>query len=110
MILAAAASAMLSASTHAQNAPTAPAQAPPPRQTPIPAPAAQPPDPELDMPDTDTAKRVTGYAGDQAVGGADCRTTCDKAYYLCLSNDDSGQCPTGWTRCLTACPAHSSNF
>jgi hypothetical protein len=82
-----------------------------PRQTPAPAVAPPPrtPDPELDLPDTDTAKRVTGL-GDEAVGGADCRTQCHTAYYMCLSADDSGGCPTAWTQCLNACPAHSSNF
>ena len=78
-----------------------------------PAPVALPPrapDPELDLPDTDTAKRIGGYADEDAVGGADCRTGCDKSYYLCLAVDDSGRCPVSWTQCLTACPAHSSNF
>jgi hypothetical protein len=102
---------MLAASAGAQPVqPLAPAKTAP--QTPIP-PAALPPlppDPELTTPDTDTTKRVQGYAGDQALGGADCRTQCDKAYYLCLAVDDSGQCPTTWTQCLTACPSHSSNF
>ncbi len=90
--------------------PAAPAK-PAPQQTP--APVALPPrapDPELDLPDTDTAKRIGGYADQNAVGGADCRTGCDKTYYQCLAVDDSGQCPASWTQCLTACPAHSSNF
>jgi hypothetical protein len=78
-------------------------------QTPIP-PAALPPDPALTTPDTDTAKRVRGYAGDQRLGGADCRSQCDKTYYLCLAVDDSGRCPTSWSQCLAACPSHSSNF
>jgi hypothetical protein len=118
LVLAAAMCAALSASTHAQNAPAA--AIPPPgsavKATLIPKSAAPSPSaalpthPELDMPDTDTAKRVTAYAGDQAVGGADCRTNCDKAYYMCLTNDDGGQCPTSWNRCLIGCPAHSSNF
>ena len=108
-------SAMLTAGADAQTAAPmvtvpVPAKAAP-RQTPAPiiAPAPRTPDPELDLPDTDTAKRVTGLGG-EAVGGADCRTQCHTAYYMCLSTDDSGGCPTAWTQCLNACPAHSSNF
>jgi hypothetical protein len=80
-------------------------------KTPTPAIALPPrtPDPDLDLPDTDTAKRVTGL-GAEALGGADCRTQCHQAYYMCLANDDSGQCPASWARCLAACPANSSNF
>ena len=110
---------LLAAGADAQTAgkpPDTPTVLPPvakaaPRQTPAPiiAPAPRTPDPELDLPDTDTAKRVTGLGG-EAVGGADCRTQCHTAYYICLANDDSGGCPTAWTQCLTACPAHSSNF
>jgi hypothetical protein len=105
-------SVMLTASTQAQTVPADPASAKAAPQTPIPAAALpQPqPDPALADPDTDTTRRVGGYAGDQALGGADCRTQCDRAYYLCLAVDDSGQCPTTWTQCLTACPSHSSNF
>ena len=95
------------AQTPAPKAATAPAP-----QTPIPAaqlPVALPPDPVLSQ-DADPAPRVGRYAGDQAAGGADCRTSCDKAYYLCLSTDDGGQCSTTWSQCLTGCPSHSSNF
>jgi len=100
---------LLTGSTRAQT-PAAPIKAGPP-QTPVPV-ALPPrtPDPELDLPDTDTAKRIGGYADQEATGGADCRTSCDKSYYLCLANDGSGQCPASWTQCLTACPANSSNF
>jgi hypothetical protein len=103
------------AASLAQTVPAPPVQARPAQPTPqTPIPAAQlppdlPADPALPQ-DVDPAPRVGGYAGDQALGGADCRTGCDKAYYLCLSNDDSGQCSTSWTQCLTACPSHSSNF
>jgi hypothetical protein len=90
-----------------------PAQAPgaaPTARPPItPAPVVRPPDPELDLPNTDTTKRVSGL-GQEATGGAQCRATCDKAYYLCLASDDGGLCATSWTHCLTACPEHSSNF
>jgi hypothetical protein len=109
-------SAMLTASTQAQPPPqtsvvlpAAPKAAP--RQTPAPVftPPPRTPDPTLDLPDDDTTKRVTGL-GQEAVGGADCRAECDKAYYMCLSTDDGGQCPPTWSQCLTACPAVSSNF
>ncbi|HUO22364.1 MAG TPA: hypothetical protein VMU59_07595 [Caulobacteraceae bacterium] len=103
-------SVLLSASTHAQTTPPTTAQSV--RKTPLPAvpqPATRAPDPELDIPDTDTAKRVGGY-GQEAVGGADCRVACDKAYYMCLSTDEGGQCGLAWSQCLTACPEHSSNF
>jgi hypothetical protein len=94
---------------------TAPAQSstpsPPTPQTPVPAqpPTALPPDPVLPE-DADPAPRVSGYGGDQALGGADCRTGCDRTYYLCLANDDSSQCSPPWAQCLAACPDHSSNF
>lgn len=101
-------SAALCSSTLAQTPAPPTAKAAP--QTPIPAAALPQPDPTLADPDADATRRVGGYAGDQAVGGADCRTQCDRAYYLCLAVDDSGQCPTTWTQCLTACPSHSSNF
>lgn len=121
MALAAIASVAVMTSASAQTAPGAIAAPTPPtppvvdkkplvRQTPMPKLAARRPDPELDLRDTDTAKRVEGFVGDQPVGGADCRTQCAKAYYVCLSTDDSGGCAPTWTRCLTACPAHSSNF
>jgi hypothetical protein len=109
---------MLSASTRAQTprpiVVPPPAQAAakrPPRRTTAPAftPPPRAPDPELDLPDTDTAKRVTGLR-DEAVGGADCRTACDKAYYICLPNDPDSQCQGFWTQCLRTCPTHSSNF
>jgi hypothetical protein len=89
----------------------APAPSQTPRQTPAPVftPPPRTPDPELDLPDTDTAKRVTGLGG-EASGGADCRAACDKTYYLCLPNDPSGQCPGSWALCVAACPANSSNF
>ena len=89
----------------------APPIKPGPKQTQ--APVALPPrapDPELDPQNTDTTRRIGGYADQGVVGGADCRTQCHKAYYLCLATDDSGQCPATWTQCLNACPAHSSNF
>lgn len=110
-------SAAMTASSQAQTTPgqsstvPAPAKALP-RQTPAPV-TAPPPrarDAELDLPDTDTAKRLDRKVGDQAVGGADCRTRCHAAYYMCLTADDSGGCPTAWAQCLNACPAHSSNF
>jgi hypothetical protein len=110
---------LLTGAADAQNVgkpPQTPAVPPPVAKAPAPntpAPAftlpPRTPDPDLDLPDTDTAKRVTGLGAD-AVGGADCRTGCAKTYYMCLSIDDSGQCPSAWAQCLAACPAHSSNF
>ena len=106
LVIAGALSALLAASTRAQTVAPANANA---RQTPAPS-ATLPPDPELALPDTATAKRLDRSIGDEPLGGADCRTACDKAYYQCLADDDSGRCPVSWAQCLTACPAHSSNF
>ena len=114
LAIAGALSALLAASTHAQTAapvPAAPAKAAS-KQTPAPAGAlpALPADPELADPAVDTTKRLDRSIGNEAVGGADCRTGCDKTYYTCLSLDDSGQCPVTWAQCQAACPEHSSNF
>ncbi len=109
---------MLTASTRAQTAGKPPPAAPPPAvkivvpqsKAPVTPPPPRARNAELDLPDTDTAKRLDRKVGDQAVGGADCRTRCHAAYYMCLTADDSGGCPTAWAQCLNACPAHSSNF
>ncbi|HVY34074.1 MAG TPA: hypothetical protein VG960_06595, partial [Caulobacteraceae bacterium] len=109
---------LLTASADAQTPGKPPPAAPPPvvkavvpqSKATVIAPPPRTPDAELDLPDTDTAKRLDRKVGDQAVGGADCRTQCHTAYYMCLAADDSGGCPTAWAQCLNACPAHSSNF
>ncbi len=75
-----------------------------------PAPARAP-DPAIGVPpSSDTAKRLDRSVGEQALGGAECRTVCDRTYYLCLAAQDSDSCPTSWAQCLTACPKTSGNF
>ncbi len=88
-----------------------PKAAPVKRQTPVPLPPL-PADPTLDMQTgPDNTKRIGPYLNDPKVGGADCRTQCSSVYYVCLSNnEDATQCGPAWSQCLTACPAHSSNF
>ena len=33
----------------------------------------------------------------------DCRRSCARSYYFCLSGQDPDSCPSGWTQCLADC-------
>lgn len=56
----------------------------------------------------DTAPRIGGLSS-QAIGGGQCRTSCARSYYRCLSGDDMSTCGPGWSRCLVACPDVTSS-
>ncbi len=88
-------------------APAAKAVAAPAKQTPLPQ---RPPDPSLDLTYNDTTRRLGGFADDQATGGSQCRTTCAKSYYMCLSADDAAQCSPAYARCTVTCPSVSGTF
>jgi hypothetical protein len=32
-----------------------------------------------------------------------CRSSCARSYYVCLANDQTGYCPSDWSRCLSTC-------
>ncbi|HEY1426026.1 MAG TPA: hypothetical protein VGF50_05075 [Caulobacteraceae bacterium] len=34
---------------------------------------------------------------------SDCRMDCSQTYYLCRTDDQSGDCGGGWSQCLAAC-------
>jgi hypothetical protein len=76
-----------------------------------PRPIQRTPDPALDPGAlADTARGVDRTIGDQALGGADCRTNCAQTYYMCLAVEDADQCSPRWARCTAGCPSNSSNF
>jgi hypothetical protein len=112
-LAAAVATTLLLAQADAQTQPAPPVQPTPKAAAPVLAPMTplppRAPDPDLDFNPPDTTQRVGGLA-DLPLGGADCRTTCDKTYYICLSTEDADQCSSAWTRCLVACPQSSSSF
>jgi hypothetical protein len=37
-----------------------------------------------------------------AATGSQCRLSCSRSYYVCLSGDDD-RCPQTWSRCVTGC-------
>jgi len=72
-----------------QPASAAPAALPGPEAPPPEAPAGLPVLPALSAPTSSQAARQ-------------CRSSCDRAYYFCLSGED-GECPTIWGRCRNGC-------
>jgi hypothetical protein len=36
---------------------------------------------------------------------AQCRSSCDRAYYFCIAGGDNDACPTQWSQCKVSCTA-----
>lgn len=81
----------LAASAPAKPALRGPAKTQPPAISPI-APAP-----------TNQRARQTARAG-----GAQCRTSCANALYMCRVDQDESDCNRVWSQCVAACPETSS--
>jgi hypothetical protein len=74
------------------------------RVTPPLAPSAPdaPADPPLAEP-VGAAASVTWKAAPDRGAARQCRATCDRTYYFCLSGDDGGTCSNDWSQCRAKC-------
>jgi hypothetical protein len=55
------------------------------------------------------AGSVAGPDAAAAAGGAQCRLSCAHDLYMCRVDRDEVDCNPVWSRCVAACPEHSSD-
>jgi hypothetical protein len=50
-----------------------------------------------------TAGLAPGAATTAPLDPTNCRMSCGRGYYFCLAGGEPTDCPSNWTRCLSAC-------